>query len=102
MSVCPIQAGGCLGGRLEDGRIAERHYDRARCATSVQTYWVPGFQKVLEATLQEPDAEQQKMMLYSSLFSRSLWSMTYSNVGQGQCAECMRVCPVGLEYRTKQ
>ena len=59
-------------------------------------------QKVLGATLQEPDAEKQKMMLYSSMFSRTLWSMTYSNVAQGQCAECMRVCPVGREYRAKK
>lgn len=102
LSVCPIKAGGCLDGRIEGGRFTDRQYDSARCTTRVQTYWVPGFQKVLEATLQEPDAEKQKMMLFSSLFSRTLWSMTYSNVSQGQCAECMRVCPVGREYRTKQ
>lgn len=102
MKVCPIDDGGCLGGCLEDGRVTARKYDCARCTTRVQTYWVPGFQKVLEATLKEKDKERQKMMLYSSLFTRSLWSMTYSNVAQGQCAECMRVCPVGLEYRTKK
>ena len=53
-------------------------------------------------TLKEPDKEQQKLMLYSSLFSRSLWSMTYSNVSQGQCFECMRVCPVGNKHRLKK
>ena len=102
LSVCPIKAGGCLGGRIEGGRFTDRQYDSARCATRVQNYWVPGFQKVLEATLQEPDSEKQKMMLFSSMFTRTLWSMTYSNVSQGQCAECMRVCPVGREHRTKQ
>ncbi len=101
-NVCPIGSGGCLGGRVEAGRIVERQYDRARCTTRVQNYWVPGFQKVLGETLREKDAEKQKMKLYSSMFSRTLWSMTYSNVSQGQCAECMRVCPVGLAHRTKR
>ena len=100
--VCPIESGGCLGGHFEDGRIVEKQYDRARCATRVQNYWVPGFQKVLGETLREKDSEKQKMMLYSSMFSRTLWSMTYSNVSQGQCAECMRVCPLGRAHRTRQ
>jgi epoxyqueuosine reductase QueG len=102
LNTCPAKAGGCLDGRIEDGRFTDRQYDAERCATRVQNYWVPGFQKVLGATLREPDADKQKMMLYSSMFSRTLWSMTYSNVSQGQCAECMRVCPVGNEYRTKK
>lgn len=101
LQVCPIGAGGCLGGRIEEGRVVERQYDAARCTTRVQNYWVPGFQKVLGQTLQEPDPDRQKMKLYSSLFSRTLWSMTYANVSQGQCSECMRVCPVGLSHRTK-
>jgi len=102
MRVCPIDSGGCIGGRIENGKIVDRQYDEARCTTRVQNYWVPGFQKVLGATLREKDSEKQKMMLYSSMFSRTLWSMTYSNVSQGQCAECMRVCPVGLAHRTKR
>jgi len=100
--VCPIASGGCLSGRIEDGRIVERQYDVARCTTRVQNYWVPGFQKVLGETLRERDPEKQKMILYSSMFSRTLWSMTYANVSQGQCAECMRVCPLGRAHRTKQ
>jgi len=101
LNTCPANAGGCLDGRIEDGRFTARQYDAERCTTRVQNYWVPGFQKVLGATLREPDADRQKMMLFSSLFSRTLWAMTYSNVSQGQCTECMRVCPVGREYRTK-
>ncbi len=102
LSICPAKAGGCLDGSIENGRFTDRQYDAERCATRVQNYWVPGFQHVLGETLREPDPEKQKMMLFSSMFSRTLWSMTYSNVSQGQCAECMRVCPVGLEYRTKK
>ena len=102
LRTCPANEGGCLDGKIEGGRFTERQYDAERCATRVQNYWVPGFQKVLGATLQEPDPEKQKMMLFSSMFSRTLWSMTYSNVSQGQCAECMRVCPVGYEYRSKK
>ncbi len=102
LSTCPAKAGGCLDGRIENGRFTGRQYDAERCATRVQNYWVPGFQKVLGATLREADADKQKMMLFSSMFSRTLWSMTYSNVSQGQCAECMRVCPVGREHRTKK
>ncbi len=102
MSVCPIDEGGCLGGKLKDGRVLERRYDQARCRTRVESSWVPSFQKVLDATLKEKDKEQQGLMLYSSLFSRSLWSMTYSNISQGQCFECMRVCPVGSKHRMKK
>ncbi len=102
LAVCPIDDNGCLGGSLDDGRIVEQRYDAARCRTRVETYWIPGFQKVLESTLREPDKEKQTMMLYSTLFTRSLWSMTYANVSQGQCSECMRVCPVGKEHRTKR
>lgn len=101
-AVCPIDSGGCLGGRIENGRIVQRQYDAERCSTRVQNYWVPGFQKVLGEALRETDDEKQKMILYSSIFSRTLWSMTYSNVSQGQCVECMRVCPVGRAFRTRQ
>ncbi len=52
ISTCPIDDGGCLDGKIDDGRVVERQYDAARCATRVQNYWVPGFQKVLGATLQ--------------------------------------------------
>ncbi len=102
LATCPANDGGCLSGRIERGRFTHREYNAARCTTRVQNYWVPAFQKVLHAALQETDAEKQKMMLFSSMFSRTLWSMTYSNVSQGQCSECMRVCPVGRDHRTRQ
>ena len=66
----------------------------------MHTYWIPGFQKALGAALDADDPEERKMILYSSFFTRTLWSMTYSAQSQGQCYECMRVCPVGKEKRT--
>jgi len=68
----------------------------------VYTYWIPEFQKSLEAALNEEDKERRKIILYSSFLTRTLWSMTYSAQNQAQYYECMRVCPVGLPYRTKK
>lgn len=99
LAVCPIDDGGCLGGEIVEGRFANRRYDAARCTTRVYTHWVPGFQKGLEAALDEPDPARRKMILYSSFFTRTLWSMTYAAQSQAQCYECMRVCPVGAERR---
>ncbi len=101
LRVCPVGSGGCLGGTIEDGRVTERRYDAARCTARVHTYWIPGFQKALEAALNAEDREERKMILYSSFFTRTLWSMTYSAQSQGQCYECVRVCPVGAEQRAK-
>jgi ferredoxin len=99
LDVCPIQNGGCLGGEIVEGRFANRRYDAARCTSRVYTHWVPGFQKALEAAISETDPEKRKMILYSSFFTRTLWSITYSAQSQAQCYECMRVCPVGAEKR---
>ena len=97
--VCNIDDGGCLGGQIQDGLVIGRRYDANRCRDRVYHYWVPGYQAVLEKVLSEPDAERRKMMLYGSYFTRTMWAITYSNVSQGQCFECMRVCPVGAENR---
>ncbi len=71
----------------------QTYYDAARCNTRVHTHWVGGFQKVLEETLNEPDREKRKMLLYGDFFTRSLWAITYSSTNIAQCFECMRVCP---------
>jgi len=97
--VCNIDDGGCLGGQIQEGLVIGRRYDSNRCRSRVYHYWIPGYQAVLERVLSEPDAEQRKMMLYGSYFTRTMWSITYSSVSQGQCFECMRVCPVGAEQR---
>ena len=102
INVCPAKAWGCLDGRIENGRFVRTEYKRDLCQTRVYTNWVGGFQKALEATLNEPDKEARKMLLYGSFFTRSLWSITYSGQSQAQCFECIRVCPVGTEYRTKK
>jgi len=99
--VCPIEAGGCIGGTIDGGRFTDRTYDRQRCTTRVYNHWIPSFQKTLELALATEDKEERKMILYGSSFTRTLWSITYSASNQAQCFECMRVCPVGLEYRTK-
>ncbi|MFQ5946325.1 MAG: hypothetical protein ACE5NC_08760 [Anaerolineae bacterium] len=102
INVCPAKAWGCLDGRIEDGHFVRTEYKRDLCHTRVYSNWIGGFQKVLEATLNEPDKEKRKMLLYGSLFTRTLWSITYSGQSQAQCFECIRVCPVGQEYRTKK
>ena len=68
-------------------------YDSAKCNTRVHTHWIPGFQKVLEEALNEPDKEKRKMLLYGDYFTRTLWAVTYSGQNMAQCFECMRVCP---------
>ena len=100
IATCDIDDGGCLGGELADGQWQDRRYDRTRCMSRVYNYWGPGFQKVLVETLDEPDSDTRRMMIHSSLFTRTLWSMTYANISQGQCFECMRVCPVDQRHRT--
>lgn len=102
LTVCPASAGGCLDGRLEGGRPVRSFYDAARCHTRVHTHWIGGFQKVLEETLNEPDKEKRKMLLYGDFFTRTLWAVTYSGTNVAQCFECMRVCPAahgGRELR---
>ena len=99
LATCAIDEDGCLGGEIENGRVIAREYDRAKCTTRVQTHWIPGFQKILVEALEEKDKEQRRMIINSAAFTRTLWSMTYSNVSQAQCFECMRVCPVGSERR---
>jgi epoxyqueuosine reductase QueG len=99
LRVCPIDAGGCLGGKLEGGRAVRTSYDAARCNTRVHTHWVGGFQKVLEETLNEPDRDKRKMLMYGDFMTRSLWAITYSSTNIAQCFECMRVCPAAHGLR---
>jgi epoxyqueuosine reductase QueG len=99
LRVCPVDAGGCLGGRLEDGRAVRTAYDAGRCHTRVHTHWVGGFQKALEATLNEPDRERRKMLVYGDFMTRTLWAITYSSTNIAQCFECMRVCPAAHGLR---
>jgi hypothetical protein len=99
LATCPTASGGCLEGRLEGGRAVRTFYDAARCHTRVHTHWVGGFQKVLEETLNEPDKEKRKMLLYGDFFTRTLWAITYSSTNIAQCFECMRVCPAAHGLR---
>ena len=85
--------------QIENSRISETSYNRDRCQTRVYTHWIPSFQKVLEAALDEDDKEKRKMLLYGNFFTTTLRSLTFSAQSQGQCFECMRVCPVGKVTR---
>jgi hypothetical protein len=98
-TTCDISADGCLGGNIEDGRWTDRQYDAARCTSRVYNYWVPTFQKLLTEVMDEEDPDTRRMMVNGSLMSRTLWSMTYANISQGQCFECIRVCPVDQQHR---
>ncbi len=100
--VCPASDGGCLDGKLAEDRYQDRTYDVHRCTTRVYDHWIPRFQKTLEQALNVDDKEARKMILYGTAFTRTLWAITYSASNQAQCFECMRVCPVGLEHRTKK
>src|SRR5438445_354197 len=82
-----------VGRRLAPSIESELGYDAARCNTRVHTHWVGGFQKVLEETLNEPDREKRKMLVYGDFMTRTLWAITYSSTNIAQCFECMRVCP---------
>jgi hypothetical protein len=93
LRTCPAEAGGCLSGRLENGRAVRTAYDAARCHTRVHTHWVGGFQKALEEALAEPDRERRKMLLYGDFMTRTIWAITYSSTNIAQCFECLRVCP---------
>jgi hypothetical protein len=99
MAVCPIDDGGCLGGEIQEGLVIKRRYDEDRCRDRVYHYWTPGYQAALERALDEPDPRKRKMILYGSFFTRTMWSITYSSVSQGQCFECIRACPVGADQR---
>jgi hypothetical protein len=93
LAVCPASSGGCLAGALEGGRPVRTFYDAARCNSRVHTHWIGGFQKILEETLNEPDRDRRKMLVYGDFFTRTLWAVTYSSTNIAQCFECMRVCP---------
>ena len=100
--VCNIKNDGCLGGTIVNGEWRDRVYDVAKCTSRVYNHWIPTFQKILEDSLDEEDEKLRKMKINSSLFTRTLWSMTYSNISQGQCFECIRVCPVDEKTRKLQ
>jgi epoxyqueuosine reductase QueG len=99
LNVCPAHDGGCLGGKIENGEITETSYNRDRCHARVYTHWIPGFQKILEEAMNESDREKRKMLLFGNFFTGTLWSLTFSAQSQGQCFECMRVCPLGKVVR---
>ena len=45
-----------------------------------------------------PSAEAEVSRVSGKCVAEAL-AMTYANVSQAQCFECMRVCPVGAQHR---
>jgi len=101
LSACPASQGGCLEGKIENGKIVENFYDRERCHSRAQTYGAGSFQKMLLEIVNEEDAEKRKSLLYSDFFTRSIEALAYYKESIAQCFECIRVCPVGMKDRAK-
>src|SRR5262249_61897025 len=64
LRICPSSEGGCLAGKLENGRAVRTFYDAARCNTRVHTHWVGGLQKVLDEHATEPGRGRRNVVLH--------------------------------------
>lgn len=95
LEACPE----CLSGELEDGKIKWMRYQRYRCATRAQTTSTMAFQRTLLEAMNETDPEKRKMIVLGNWFGRMVKSMAFSSELVGQCAECLRDCPVDLKAR---
>lgn len=95
LDACPE----CLTGELEDGRIKWMRYERYRCSTRAQTTSTMNFQRTLLEAMNEQDPERRKTILLGNWFGRMVKSIAFSSELVGQCAECLRYCPVELRAR---
>lgn len=95
LEACPE----CLSGELENGRIKRLRYERYRCATRAQTTSTMSFQRVLLEAMNEQDPEKRKMIVLGNWFGRIVRSVAFGAELVGQCAECLRDCPVQLRAR---
>lgn len=95
LQACP----NCLSGELEHGQIGWMEFQQNLCFSRAQTTAMDIFQKMLLSAMDEPDAEERKMIVYGSHFTRALRSIAYSSELSAQCFECLRRCPVGRKRR---
>lgn len=77
LNACPASHGGCLDGKIENGKMVENFYNRERCHTRARTYGAGSFQKQLLAIVNEDDPARRKTMIYSDFFTRSLEALAY-------------------------
>ncbi len=95
LETCPE----CLSGELEGGQIKWMRYDRRVCSTRAQNLSHGSFQRLLLEGINEPAPEVRRSMLLGSFSRNALQAIAYSTV-IGQCAECLRNCPVCIRARS--
>lgn len=94
LETCPE----CLSGELEGGRIKWMRYDRRICSTRAQNTGTGAFLRTLLESTNEPDPEVRRNILLGS-FSRTVTQAIASGSAVGQCAECLRHCPICTQTR---
>lgn len=92
LEACPS----CLSGELEDGKVKWMRYNRHICSTRAQTTSTGAFQRMLLEAINEPDPDKRKMIILGSFFGRAVRSIAMSTEVVGNCAECLRSCPICL------
>jgi len=94
LDTCPE----CLSGELEGDEIKWMRYDRRICSTRAQTYGTGAFLRILLDCFEESDPEVRRNLLLGS-FSRDVAQAMAAGAVVGQCAECLRNCPIYLDAR---
>ncbi|MBI2955525.1 MAG: hypothetical protein HYY30_14515 [Chloroflexi bacterium] len=95
LETCPE----CLSGEIEGGQIKWMRYERYLCSTRAQTTSTAAFQRTLLEAMNEQDPEKRKMIVLGNWFGRIVKSVAFSTELVGNCAECLRDCPVYLKTR---
>ena len=80
---CNLQCDGCY---RENIKGAHKSLDQVKSDLDV-------FQKLLLETVNEPDADRRKAILFGSHFTRAVRSVAYSSELSAQCLNCLKRCP---------
>ena len=97
LEACPD----CLSGEFEGGRIKWMRYDRRICSTRAQTMAPGAFRKMLLEGVHEADPEMRRSILLGSFALGVIDAIATANV-IGQCAECLRDCPICMRTRSRK
>lgn len=95
LATCPE----CLSGEIEDGRVKWMRFDRRVCSTRAQNMGYIALQRTMQRAVDEPDPGLRRSILFGS-FGRSVIETLSSGNVVGQCAECLRECPVCIRARS--